>query len=153
MAEEVNLSLMEPVLQKYRGREDALITSLQEIQEIYGYLPEAALRHLSKESSIAMSRIYAVATFYAQFYLTRRGKNIIRVCCGTACHVRGGKNVLNAVENSLGIHDGETTGDYKYTLETVACLGACAMGPVVVANGKYYGKMTPDKAENLLRTI
>ncbi|MFA5316155.1 MAG: NAD(P)H-dependent oxidoreductase subunit E [Dehalococcoidales bacterium] len=151
--EEVNLSLIDPVLQKYRGQEDALITVLQEIQEVYGYLPEPALRHLSAEFNISMSRIYAVATFYSQFYLNRRGKNIIRVCRGTACHVRGGKAVLGAIEGFLGISDGETTKDYKYTLETVACLGACAMGPVVVAGGKYFGKMTPGKSESLLKTI
>ncbi len=153
MAEETNLSLINPVLQKYRGQEDALITLLQEIQEVYGYLPEPALRHLSNEFNIPMSRIYAVVTFYAQFYLNPRGKNIVRVCRGTACHVRGSKAVLRAIENSLGISDGETTGDYKYTLETVACLGACAMGPVVVASGKYFGKMTSNKAEALLKTI
>jgi len=151
--EEVNLSLMEPILQKYRSQEDALITMLQEIQETYGYLPEPALRRLSSEASISMSRIYAVATFYAQFYLNRRGRNVVRVCRGTACHVRGGKTVLRAVEDSLGIRDGETTSDYKFTLETVACLGCCAMGPVVVANGKYFGKMTDTKADTLLKTM
>jgi NADH:ubiquinone oxidoreductase subunit E len=153
MMEEVNVSLMDPVLQKYRGQEDALITVLQEVQEIYGYLPEPALRHLSNEFNIPMSRIYAVATFYAQFYLNRRGKNIIRVCRGTACHVRGGKAILTAIENYLEIGDGETTPDYNHTLETVACLGACAMGPVIVSNGKYFGKMTPNKVEALLKTI
>ncbi len=153
MIEELDLSLMNPVLQKYRGQEDALITILQEIQETYGYLPESVLRRLSSETKISMSRIFAIATFYAQFYLNRRGKNIIRVCRGTACHVRGGKTVLRAVENSLGIGDSETTADYKFTLETVACLGACAMGPVVVVNGKYFGKMTPTRSETLLRTI
>ena len=153
MLEEVNLSLMEPVLQKYRSQEDALITMMQEIQETYGYLPEPALRRLSSETKISMSRIYAVATFYAQFYLNPRGKNIIRVCRGTACHVREGKAVLRAIEKSLGIEDGETTPDYKFTLETVACLGACAMGPVVVVNSRYFGKMTPAKSETLLKTI
>lgn len=151
--EEVNVSLIDPIWQKYRGQEDALITILQEMQEVYGYLPELALQHLSRQFNISMSRIYSIATFYAQFYLKPHGKNVIRVCRGTACYVRGGKDVLEAVENYLGICDGETSGDYKYTLETVACLGACAMGPVVVASGKYFGKLTPNKAEALLKTI
>jgi NADH:ubiquinone oxidoreductase subunit E len=151
--EEIDLSPIEPILEKYCGQEDFLITVLQEIQAIYGYLPEPALQRLSREHNVSMSRIYSVATFYSQFYLNQRGKNIVCVCRGTACHVRGGKDVLNAVENCLGIYDGQTTPDYRYTLETVACLGACAMGPVVVASGKYYGKMTPNKAEALLKTI
>ncbi len=153
MIEEIDLSLMNPILQKYRGQEDALISMLQEIQETYGYLPEPALRCLSSETKISMSRVYSIATFYAQFYLNRRGKNIIRVCRGTACHVRGGRAVLRSVEDFLQIRDGETTADYHFTLETVACLGACAMGPVVVVNGKYFGKMTPTKSKTLLRTI
>lgn len=151
--EELDLSPVEPILDKYCGQEDSLITVLQEIQEIYGYLPEPALQRLSRQFNVSMSRIYSVATFYAQFYLSRRGKNVVRVCRGTACHVRGGKDVLHAVETCLGICDGETTPDYKNTLETVACLGACAMGPVVVVNSKYFGKMTPNKAEALLKSI
>jgi len=151
--EEINLADISPVVEKYRGRRDGLISALQEIQDIYGYLPETALEHLSRKLNIAMSRIYSVATFYAQFYLQRRGRNIIRVCRGTACHVRGGKAVLDTVENRLGIKDSQTTGDYKFTLETVACLGACAMGPVIMVGEKYYGKMTPAKIEALLDTF
>lgn len=148
--EEINLSDIAPVVEKYCGRPDGLISALQEIQDIYGYLPETALSYLSCELKVPMSKIYSVATFYAQFYLERRGKNIIRVCRGTACHVRGGKAVLDTVENRLGIKDSQTTGDYKFTLETVACLGACAMGPVIMVGDKYYGKMTPAKIEALL---
>ncbi|MBN1369996.1 MAG: NADH-quinone oxidoreductase subunit NuoE [Dehalococcoidaceae bacterium] len=151
--EEVNLADISPVVEKYRGRHDGLISALQETQDIYGYLPETALCHLSRELNIAMSKVYSVATFYAQFYLERRGRNIVRVCRGTACHVRGGKAVLNSIENRLGIKDGQTTGDYKFTLETVACLGACAMGPVIMVGEKYYGKMTPAKIEALLDTF
>jgi len=151
--DEVKLSDIAPVVEKYRGRQDGLIAALQEIQDIYGYLPEAALCHLSRELRVAMSKIYSVATFYAQFYLERRGRNIIRVCRGTACHVRGGKAVLDTIEKQLGIKDSQTTGDYKFTLETVACLGACAMGPVVMVGEKYYGKMTPAKIEGLLDTL
>jgi len=123
---------------------------LQEIQEVYSYLPEGVLTHLSAETNIPLSRIYAVATFYAQFYLTPRGRNTIRVCRGTACHVRGGSRVLDAVERELGIIEGETTADLEYTLETVACIGACALAPTMVINQSTHGKMTPSKVAEVL---
>ena len=151
MSNDVDLSLLDPILKKYQSQEGALITMLQEIQAVYGYLPEVVLTHLSREVKIPLSQIYGVVTFYAQFYLTPRGRNIVRVCRGTACHVRGGKSILRTVEGFLEIGEGETTADYKFTLETVACLGACAMGPVVVINGKYFGKMTPTKTETTLK--
>ena len=142
----LDLSLLHPILKKHKGKEDALITILQEMQEVYSYLPEEALDHLSDEANIPLSRIYAVATFYAQFYLTPRGRNTIRVCRGTACHVRGGSLILEAVERELGIKEGETTPDLEYTLETVACIGACALAPAMVVNEDTYGKMTPSQA-------
>jgi len=141
-----DLSFLHPILKKHKGQEDALITILQEIQEVYSYLSEEALTHLSAEANIPLSRIYAVATFYAQFYLTPRGRNTIRVCRGTACHVRGGSLILEAVERELGITDGETTPDLEYSLETVACIGACALAPAMVVNENTYGKMTPSEA-------
>ncbi len=145
-----DVSLLYPILKKHKGQEDALITILQEIQEVYSYLPEEALTHLSTEANIPLSRIYAVATFYAQFYLTPRGRNMIRVCRGTACHVRGGSRVLDAVERELGIKEGETTADLEYTLETVACIGACALAPTMVINQSTHGKMTPGKVAEVL---
>ena len=145
-----DLSLLYPILKKHKGQEDALITILQEIQEVYSYLSEEALTHLSAEANIPLSRIYAVATFYAQFYLTPRGRNTIRVCRGTACHVRGGSRVLDAVERELGITEGETTADLEYTLETVACIGACALAPTMVINQSTHGKMTPGKVAEVL---
>jgi NADH-quinone oxidoreductase subunit E len=153
MKKNIDLSAIVPVVNKYLGRRDALIPLLQEIQDIYGYLPENALEYLSKFMSIPMSRVYAVVTFYSHFYLKRRGKNIVRICRGTACHVRGGKNVQKAIENRLGIGDGQTTPDFKYTLETVACLGACALGPVVLVGEQYFGKMTTSKVLSLLETV
>lgn len=145
-----DLSLLYPILKKYKGQEDALITILQEIQEVYSYLSEEALTHLSAEANIPLSRIYAVATFYAQFYLTPRGRNTIRVCRGTACHVRGSSRILDAVERELGITEGETTADLEYTLETVACIGACALAPTMVINQSTHGKMTPSKVAEVL---
>ncbi len=145
-----DVSLLYPILNKHKGQEDALITILQEIQEVYSYLSEEALTHLSAEANIPLSRIYAVATFYAQFYLTPRGRNTIRVCRGTACHVRGGSRILDAVERELGITEGETTVDLEYTLETVACIGACALAPTMVINKSTHGKMTPGKVAEVL---
>ena len=151
MSASTDLSLLDPVLQKHEGQEDALITMLQEIQEVYSYLPEEALVRLSQESRIPMSRVYAVATFYAQFYLTPRGRNTIRLCRGTACHVRGAPRILEAVERELGITEGETTPDQEYSLETVACIGACALAPTMVINQNTYGKLTPNKVVDIFK--
>ncbi|MFC1981481.1 NADH-quinone oxidoreductase subunit NuoE [Chloroflexota bacterium] len=150
MSQGIDLSLLDPVLQKHQGQEDALIGMLQEIQEVYSYLPEEALNRLSQEAKVPMSRIYAVATFYAQFYLNPRGRQTVRVCRGTACHVRGGPLILEAVERELGITEGETTPDLEYSLETVACIGACALAPTMVMNQNTYGKMTPNKVADVL---
>ena len=150
MPENVDLSLLDPILKKYRDREDALITMLQEIQGAYSYLPEEALNLLSIEAKVSMSRIYAVATFYAQFYLTPRGRKTVRVCRGTACHVRGGALILEAVETELGIKDRETTPDQESNLETVACIGACALAPAMVIDEDTYGKMTPSEAAKVI---
>ena len=144
MSTGTDLSLLAPVLQKHEGQGDALITMLQEIQEVYSYLPEEALARLSQQAKIPMSRIYAVATFYAQFYLTPRGRNTIRLCRGTACHVRGAPRILESVERELGITEGETTPDLEYSLETVACIGACALAPTMVINQNTYGKLSPN---------
>lgn len=150
MIEEINVSLMDPVLQKYRGREGALITVLQEIQKIYSYLPEEVLKRLSNSIKIPLSRIYGVATFYTQFRFTRPGKHIIQVCQGTACHVSGSPRVLEALEDELNIHAGETTGDYKFTLESIACFGSCALAPVMVIDKDIHGRVTTAKARQIL---
>ena len=151
MSASTDLSLLDPVLQKHEGQDDALITMLQEIQEVYSYLPEEALARLSQEAKIPMSRIYAVVTFYAQFYLTPRGRNTIRLCRGTACHVRGAPRILEAVERELGISEGETTPDLEYSLETVACIGACALAPTMVISQDTYGKLSPNKVAEIFR--
>jgi len=151
MPEALDLLKMEPILEKFRGQDGALIPVLQEAQSIYGYLPEEVLARISRELKIPLSRIYGVVTFYAQFYLTPRGRHTVRVCRGTACHVRGGKNVLKAVQQFLGIEESETTADFKFTFETVACLGACALSPVLLVDKTYYGKLTPAKVEKVLK--
>jgi NADH-quinone oxidoreductase E subunit len=151
MAEALDLSKLDSVFEKHRGEEGALIPVLQEAQEIYGYLSEELLAAIGKRLHIPLSRIFGVVTFYAQFYTTPRGRYTVRVCRGTACHVRGGKYVLKAVQQTLGIGEGETTPDFKFTFETVACLGACALSPVLLVNKNYYGKLTPAKVEQVLK--
>lgn len=151
MPEPLDLTRIEEVLSKYQGQEGAMIPILQEAQEVYGYLSEELLAAIGKRLRIPLSRIYGVVTFYAQFYTTPRGRYTVRVCRGTACHVRGGKNVLKAVQRHLGIGEGETTADSKFTFETVACLGACALSPVLLVNKNYYGKLTPAKVEQVLK--
>jgi NADH-quinone oxidoreductase subunit E len=151
MPEALDLSKMKPILEKFREQEGALIPVLQEVQGIYGYLSEEVLDHISRELKIPLSRIYGVVTFYAQFYLTPRGRHTVRVCRGTACHVRGGKNIRKSVRQFLGIEENDTTPDYKFTFETVACLGACALAPVLLVDKTYYGKLTPGRVEKVLR--
>ena len=129
----------------------ALIPILQEIQEAYGYLPVPVLKWVSDRTKIPTSRMYGVISFYTQFYTEPHGRHTIRCCRGTACHVRGGKKIINAVKNFLSIDDGETSDDMLFSLETVACLGACALSPVMVFDNNYYGKMTARRAEQILQ--
>lgn len=137
-------------LEQYKNVNGALIPLLQEAQEIYGYLPGDVMRQISKALGIPFSKTFGVATFYAQFHLKPRGRNIIRVCQGTACHVRGASNVFEAVSKKLGVAKNGTTEDLRYTLETVACLGACGLAPVMMVNDDTHGRLTPDKAANTI---
>lgn len=141
----LDLSKMDQVFQAYRGQEGALIPILQEAQGIYGYLSEEVLGLISQKLKISLSRIYGVVTFYAQFYMTPRGRHTVRVCRGTACHVRGGRSILNRVKEYLRIEEGETTKDLNFSLETVACLGTCFLAPVMMLDRDYYGKLVPQR--------
>jgi NADH-quinone oxidoreductase subunit E len=132
---------------------DALIPLLQRIQDSYGYLPASVLTWVSGRTGIPTSRMYGVATFYAQFSLEPRGKHMVRSCRGTACHVKGGKKVINSVKGALGLEDGETSPDMAVSFETVACLGACALAPVTVVDSTYFGRMTPRRAEQIVRQL
>ena len=120
---------------------EGLIPILQEIQDSFGYLPSEILMEVSDYTKIPASQIYGVATFYEQFHLEPRGKHIIKCCRGTACHVRRGSELIDAIKNELGVEEGQTTEDMKFTFETVACLGTCALAPVMMIDDKYYGKM------------
>lgn len=128
-----------------------LIGLLQEVQEQYGYLSAPALREMSRRIRIPLSRIYGVVSFYAQFYTQPRGKYTIRCCRGTACHVKGSERVLDAIRRTLGIDEGQTTPDMQFYLETVACLGTCFLAPAMMIDNQYFGKLTPQRAESILK--
>lgn len=130
--------------------ESNLIGTLQDIQEKFNYLPAFALQEVSRRMNLPLSRIYGVVSFYAQFYTEPRGKHTIRCCRGTACHVRGAPVVLDAIHSVLGIDEGQTTPDLKYYLETVACVGTCFVAPVMMIDGQYFGRLTPESVEQIL---
>jgi len=132
--------------------ESNLITVLQSVQERFGYLPRLALEEISGRTGVALSRIYGVVSFYAQFYTEPRGKHTVRCCCGTACHVKGSPRVLDSVSRVLGISPGESTKDLKFYLEIVACLGTCFLAPAMMIDNQYYGKLTSKRVERILRS-
>jgi len=137
-------------IEAQQGEAGALIPVLQEAQEIYGYLPQEVIKMVAKEMRIPIAEVFGVATFYSQFRFTPTGRNVIRVCTGTACHVRGGLRVLRTLERELKIKAGETTGDGKFTLETVACIGACGLAPVISVNNKVFGNLTSEMVPEIL---
>ncbi len=140
----VDLSRLSRVLEQFKGKKGSLIPILQRTQDIYGYLPKEALAFISKQTRIPLSSIHGVATFYAQFHLKRRGRNLVRVCDGTACHVRGSGRCLDALQHAVGVSPGETTPDYKLTVEVVYCLGSCGISPVALVNDKVCGRLNAD---------
>jgi len=146
----VDLEVIRGIIAKHGYEQSSLIAILQDIQSTFNYLPQKALKEVSRSTGIPLSRIYAVATFYKAFSLSPRGRHSIHVCLGTACHVRGGHRILEYLERKLGVRSGQTTEDLAYTLERVNCLGACAMGPMVV-DQKYMGKLKLDKIDSVLK--
>ncbi|MBW2649075.1 MAG: NADH-quinone oxidoreductase subunit NuoE [Deltaproteobacteria bacterium] len=151
--QKIDLALLDPVLEKKKREKGTLIPILQAAQEIYGYLPEEVIKYISSKINIPLSRVYGVITFYAQFYQEPRGKYIIKLCQGTACHVKGGKGILEEIERRLEVRAGETTEDLLFTLETVACLGTCFLAPVQMVNDQYHGKLSPRSAVKVLEKI
>ena len=141
---------IDEILAKYEGRKGALIPVLQEIQALYNYLPKDVIEYVAEMMKTPISQIYGLVTFYSQFHLNPRGRNIIRVCQGTACHVRGGKVILQAIEKQLGIKAGHTTEDLRFTLETIACVGACGLAPVMQINDDTHGRLTTEKLAAIL---
>lgn len=151
--ETLDMAPLDEVIDQYIGQQGAVIPVLQRAQGIYGYLPAEVLQHISKRLQVPMSQIYGVATFYAQFYMAKRGRNTVRCCDGTACHVRGAARIISTLENNLGIKAGETTPDYRLTLEVVYCLGSCGLAPVAVINGQVVGRLVPEKITELVREL
>ena len=139
------------IVAKYQGDAGSVIAVLQDVQEEFHYLPAPALRRISRELAVPLSRILSLATFYRAFSLKPRGRHIVTVCQGTACHVRGGPKILEEFQRKLGLKSGDTTKDNMFTLETVACLGCCAIGPVVVVDGEYHAQTTIGKVETILK--
>jgi NADH-quinone oxidoreductase subunit E len=138
------------ILASYRGEKAELIPILQQVQQALGYLPEEALSQIAKYVDVPECTVYGIATFYAQFKLVPMGRNIIKVCRGTGCYVRGAPRILDELEKELSIKEGETTPDLEYTLETVACFGSCALAPVMVVNNRVYGRMTKDRVKKIV---
>jgi len=136
--------------QKKRG---ILIHTLQAIQKEYNYLPGEVLKALSKRLDIPLSEVYSTASFYKHFYFKPRGRNVVSVCMGTACHVRGSRKVLEKIEDSFGIKEGETTPDLSITLETVGCIGCCGLAPVVTLNEEIFGDLTPKKVDEIIKKV
>lgn len=151
-AKEMDVKVRE-ITGKYDSDKSYLVPILQDVQREFKYLPREALNKVGEILDIPISRIYEVATFYKAFSLKPQGRHLIHLCMGTACHVRGAQPIALAMENQLGIKPGETSKDLEYTFETVGCLGACALGPILVVDGEYHGHMNIDKTTKLLKQL
>lgn len=142
--DQVDLSLMDGVLRQYQQQTGSLIPILQQAQTLYGYLPIAVMQLIADRLGITLGKVYGVATFYAQFYLERRGRHVLKLCDGTACHVKGTPMLATAVEENLNVAPGETSADGELTVEIVYCLGSCALAPIAVLDDQVMGRMRPD---------
>lgn len=151
MKADIDLDKLPAIFERYPHTRESLIAVLQDVQQEYHYLPEEALQKAAEELEVPLSKVYSVATFYNAFSLVPRGDKCIRVCMGTTCHIRGAQQILERLENELGVKAGETTPDLRYTLEKVACVGACSMAPVVAVNEKFHGGVKLTHMKKLLR--
>lgn len=149
----MDLTAVDKICEEHNDRADQLIGILQDVQAKYRYLPKHPLERVAGRLNIPVAQVFSVATFFRAFSLEPRGENLVHVCMGTACHVRGAKRVLEELERDLGISAGKSTPDMKVTLETVSCVGACALGPVIVVNEEYHGKMDATKTAKLIRDL
>ena len=140
---------LQEILNTFTPQKEHLIPVLQKVQEELGYISDDSVKEISRYMKIGMSEIFGVLTFYGLFRTKPTGKNVIMVCRGTACHIRGGERLLTAVENKLGIHEGESTPDLKYTLETIACIGCCALAPTMMVGKETHGRMSPQKVTEI----
>jgi NADH:ubiquinone oxidoreductase subunit E len=151
VASEADLTRIREIVAEYSREKWALIPLVQGIQNEFGYIPPESIPIIARALGLFPSQVQGVISFYAQLYTEPRGKKVVRVCRGTACHVRGGKTILKLAKQHLGVEEGETTPDMEYTLETVACIGVCALAPNIVVGDRVYGHMNPKKAEQLLK--
>lgn len=149
----VDLSRLDPILEEYKSQKGAVIAILQRAQDVYGYLPKEVMAAISEKANIPLTRLYGVATFYSQFRLTRRGRHLVRVCDGTACHVRGAPKIVEEIEKSIHVKPGASDPDYKYSVEIVYCLGSCGLAPVTVVDDKVYGQTKPEQLLKVLRKL
>jgi NADH-quinone oxidoreductase subunit E len=140
----IDLVLMDEIFEKYSDQKGALIPILQQAQDLYGYVPREVLQLIADQLGVSLGKVYGVATFYAQFYLEKRGRHILKLCDGTACHVKGTPILVNALEDGFEINPGETTDDGELTVEIVYCLGSCALAPVTVLDEQVMGRMRPE---------
>ena len=153
VSNETQINALEELINRYKGVEGSLISVLQGIQEMYGYLPRPVLEYMAERMGMKKARIYGVATFYAQFRLTPVGKHLILLCQGTACHVNGADKIETALCDELRVEMGGTTADRLFTLTEAACLGCCSLAPVMMIDGQAYGPLTPDKAREVIRAL
>ena len=147
---EIDWNKLAAVIAKHENQKWALIPLLQEVQETFGYVPPESIEPIAQALKMFPSQVQGVITFYAGFSLKPKGKYVLKVCRGTACHVKGSRNILRLMQNELGLEKGETSADYQFTLETVACLGACFVAPAMMVNRTYYGKLAPTRISSLL---
>lgn len=147
------LAQMERILDEFRGQRGAVIPILQQTQDLFGHLPKAALKAISKRTLIPLTQLQGVATFYAQFHLERRGRHLVRICDGTACHVRGAAKSIEAVKKSTGVEPGTTAPDFSLTVEIVYCLGSCGLSPVALVDEQVLGRLQPDDLVRRLKQL
>ena len=148
--QEIDWCRLEDIINKHTGEKWALIPLLQDVQDTFGYIPEESIEAIAEALNLFPSQVQGVTSFYAGLSLQPKGKNVIRVCRGTACHVKGGRSILRFMKKELGLDEGETSPDYSFTLETVACLGACFLAPAMMVNRTYFGKLSPPKVTTVL---
>ncbi|MHC4267462.1 MAG: NADH-quinone oxidoreductase subunit NuoE [Planctomycetota bacterium] len=149
--QKIDLKPVGKIVAQYGNDVDSnLIAILQQTQDEYGYLPKSVLKEISRLTDVPLTRIFGVVTFYSQFTLTPRGRHAVKICTGTACHVKGVEDVKQKVKEQLGVVEGETTADYQFTLETVACIGTCFLAPVMMVDDRYFGKLTTDTVTDIV---
>lgn len=151
--ESLDAAKVDELMQEFTGKKGAMVPILQKVQEVFGYLPRPELEYVAKKLRMPVSKVYGVATFYSQFHLKPRGANIVRICRGTACHVRGVTKVADKMQEILELGVGETSPDLKFTYEEVACIGACGLAPVMMINDRTFGKLTPEKLQGIIDQV